>query len=202
MWPTALYLCPLWSAHKLKWSCKAGYESDSFPSETDPLKMHHICSCVGSLLTNSCWVQAREQDYHWEECISFILVAVSVLLCIIYSYKTSQQCREFHNWSGLLLLLLPLWCVAIVVFSSNSVSECSVEFVVVIFRWRVSCAHQTADWTTCMRSYKNWTLTSWWKEGKKTKVCKKKPQLLEAPSSLSVLSELTVTVLNVGGPNL
>lgn len=55
--------------------------------------------------------------------------------------------------------------------SSNSESEWN--FVVVIFRWRVSCAHQTADWTTCTRSYKNWTLTSWWKEGKKTKVCKK-----------------------------
>lgn len=90
---------------------------------------------------------------------------------------------------------------------SNSESERSVEFVVVVvFRWRVSCAHQTADWTTCMRSYKNWTLTSWWKEGKKTKVYQKKKnnnaQLLVAPSSLSFLSELTETVLNVGGPNL
>lgn len=68
--------------------------------------------------------------------------------------------------------------------SSNSESEWN--FVVVIFRWRVSCAHQTADWTTCTRSYKNWRLTSWWKEGKKTKVCKKNTQLLEAP----FLSEL------------
>lgn len=83
--------------------------------------------------------------------------------------------------------------------SSNSESEWN--FVVVIFRWRVSCAHQTADWTTCTRSCKNWTLTSWWKEGKKTKVCKKNKknptQLLEAP----FLSELPLWAY-VGGPNL
>lgn len=105
------------------------------------------------------------------------------------------------SWVSQLVRIASSSCVG-----SNSESEWN--FVVVIFRWRVSCAHQTADWTTCTRSYKNWTLTSWWKEGKKTKVCKKKQQKKNPlnswrpPSSLSFLSELTETVLNVGGPNL